>query len=232
NPPTLTAETHFRVNSLGLQALLDALKEQPQTRVVSIGSAAVYGSGRRLTESSPLEPSNIYGASKAAGTIVGCAYAKVYGIGFVELRLFSAFGPWERARRLIPYSILCALAGTAIRLSDGAQQRDFLYVDDVVDALISAARTSLPPGTVLNVCSGVGRPVEEIVDTVLEVMGKSVPILKGERTTRSDEIWEMSGDSSAAEAVLGWTPKTDFREGLRKTAEWFESNRDIVEDLA
>ncbi len=232
NPPTLPAREHLYVNAIGTQILLEALRQYPDVPVVYLGSAAVYGDGSDLKEDSPLEPTTIYGASKAAATMIGRTYARIYGIRFVELRLFSAFGPWERTQRLIPYTILSALAGTEIQISNGAQERDFLYVGDVVDALILSASKSLEPGEVLNVCSGVGRPVQEIVDTILRVMGSAVPVRSGARPTRKDEIWKISGDASAAARRLGWRPRTPFREGLESTVAWFKENPGFAERLA
>ena len=104
---------------MGTLHLLEALKGRPGVRFVFAGSAAAYAGGSQLVEEAPMAPSTIFGASKAACTILGRTYASLYNVEFVELRLFSAFGPWERPGRLVPYVILQALAGIFLRWRTG-----------------------------------------------------------------------------------------------------------------
>jgi nucleoside-diphosphate-sugar epimerase len=231
NPPTLTAQDHFDSNVTGTLNLLEALKDRPGVRFVFTGSAAAYAGGKLMTEDTPLAPTTVFGASKAAGTIVGQTYARLYGVEFVELRLFQTYGPWDRASRLVPYVILRALSGKPVEIGNGAQQRDFVYVGDIVEALLEAAVRPLPPGLVLNIASGTGCPISAVAETILEAMGNPVPLRIGARETRPDEIWTISGDASAAERHLGWRPRTSLEDGLRKSIAWFTENRDVAKRL-
>lgn len=232
NPPTLSAETHLRANALGTLALLEALKETPETRLVHTGSAAVTAGGARLREDAPIAPTTVFGAAKAAAAILGATYARVYGLGVVELRVFTPFGPWERPGRLIPYTILKALAGEPVDIGDGDIRRDYVYVDDAVEALLLAATRPVEPGSVINLASGVGRTVREVAERILAAMGDPVPLRVGARPTRPDEIREISGDTATAGRVLGWRARTGLDEGLGKAIAWFTDNRDVALRLA
>lgn len=231
NPPTLSNETHFMVNIMGTQALLDGLRDRPDVRFIFAGSASVYAAGDALSETVPLEPRTMFGATKAACSIAGQTYARVYGLGFVELRLFTPFGPWERPGRLIPHTILRALRGEDVDISDGRQERDFIFIDDVVDAALLAAVRPLSNGTVLNIGSGNGRPVSEVASNVLKLMGGPVSLRIGALESREDEIWHTSAEISEAHRHLNWSPRVGFEEGLRRTIEWYRANDVLAEKL-
>ena len=161
NPPTFSPEEHLRVIVLGTLNILEAVRQAPETVVVFTGSAAAYGSGSNLSEDQPLKPATILGACKAAAATLLQTYARMHGTRTVELRLFMPYGPWEHPGRLIPQAIRAALAGKDIPMSLGEQQRDLVYVEDVVDALMLAGTSPLAPGSVFNIASGSGTPIKE-----------------------------------------------------------------------
>jgi len=231
NPPTLSAQDHYRINVLGTVELLEWLKSSPETRLVYSGSAAACGSASMLREDAALKPATIYGAAKAAASVAIQTYARVHGVKSVELRLFTPYGPWERASRLIPDTILAARAGKALTITSGRQRRDFVYMDDVIDAFLLAAARPLDAGTVLNISSGKPLSVLEAVNTVLELMGSRIEVQVGARPTRPDEIWEMSGDNTLAARLLGWHPTTEFPAGARKCIDWYTNHSDLVPRL-
>lgn len=228
NPPTLTIDQHMATNVSGTLNLSEALKDQKGVRLVYAGTCAVYADDIGLTENLPLRPSSIFGVSKACASIIVGAAARQYGLHSVELRLFTPFGPWENVRRLIPDTIMTALADHEMEIGHGGQKRDFVYMDDVIDAFLLAAERPIPPASVYNIASGVGRPIRDVVTRILELMGNPVPLRIGVRPTRADEIWEISADVSAAARDLGWRPRVDFDDGLRKTIDWFRENRSLA----
>jgi len=230
--PAAAPATHVEVNTLGTLHFLEALRAYPQTRFVFTGSVSVYKGGARLREDAPLEPGSIYGASKAAASLLLQTYARLYRVHAVELRLFMPYGPWEHPTRLIPQTILAALEGRDIPMTLGTQQRDLVYMDDVVEALLLGATRSVPPGSVFHIGTGVNTTVRDLVERLLAQMGRPVKALVGAVPMRPDEIMEMSADISAARAHLGWEPRTTLDQGLRKAVAWFTEHRELVAELA
>jgi nucleoside-diphosphate-sugar epimerase len=231
NPPTISAQTHMQVIVVGTLNLLDALVDCQGVRVIYTSSVAEYGGGSELRENSPLLPGTLLGAAKAGASLLMQTYARLYQMETVVLRLFTPYGPWEGSGRLIPYTVLSALDGQDIRISSGKQQRDYVYVADVIEALLLAAERPISAGSALNICSGQGIPIREVVDQTLRLMGNPVKLLAGALPTRPDEIWECSGDNAAARSVLGWEPRTNLQDGLRKSIAWFTENRELARRL-
>ena len=222
-------QKHIEVNCIGTINLLEALREQKPERFVYTGSAAGYGSGNNLKENSPFTPNTIFGAAKAATSTIVRTYAEVYGLPTVELRFFLPYGPWEHPARLIPNIILSALKGKDLSLTSGTQERDPTYIDDIIDALMLAATKNVADGSILNIGSGVGVPVKEIVTETLDLMGNPVKPFFGAVPMRENEIMKMSGNISLARQKLGWRPKHTLRQGLKKTIDWWKSNLDFAE---
>lgn len=225
--PETTAQSHLAVNALGTLNVLESARQHDVRRVVLTGSAAEYGSGARFSEIQTPQPANLYGATKLCGSLLGETYARD-GLSVINLRLFTPYGPWERAQRLIPSVILSALADRPVTIGDGAPERDFVFLEDVTDALIAAA-THDAIGT-FNVASGEGISVRATVEAILELMQSRVPI-ESTGAARQDEILRMSGDTQAIRCVLGWRPQHDFRAGLEKTIAWFSAHTALAPQL-
>ena len=225
--PETTAQDHLAINTLGTLNVLEAARRHDVPRVVLSGSAAEYGSGTRFSEAQTPQPANLYGATKLCGSLLGETYARD-GLSVINLRLFTPYGPWERAQRLIPSVILSALADRPVTIGDGAPERDFVFLEDVADALIAAAAHDAV-GT-FNVASGEGISVRTTAETILELMQSRVPI-ESTGTTRKDEISKMSGDAEAIRRALGWRPRHDFRAGLEKTIAWFSTHAALAPQL-
>ena len=221
NPPTISSQTHLETIVQGTMNLVEALKGRLNVRVVAAGSAAAYGSGSRLREDAPLRPGTVLGAAKAAASLILQMAARLYQLQTRELRLFMPYGPAEHPSRLIPHTIASALEGRQIRMTEGRQQRDVVFLDDVVEAFCLAATKPVAAGSVFNIGSGVGTPVRTLVARIMDLMGHPVTPLIGALPTRSDEIMEMSADISAAKTHLSWEPRTSLDEGLRRTIAWW-----------
>lgn len=231
NPPP-TAAQHLAVNVLGTGNLLEALAaERPGARIVHTGSVAQYGGGNDLAETDPERPATLLGASKSCAATLLHAYGRLHGLHTVEIRLFTPYGPWERPGRLVPHTVLSALRNQPVALSGGDQERDFLYIDDAVDALVRAMAAPVPPQTVLNVCSGTPTTVGDLAARVLRLMGDPVPLRVGAHPRRPDEILRMSGDNRRARAMLGWAPATSLDDGLGRTIDWIKGSLDLMARL-
>ena len=227
NQVNLNSQRHMDVNAIGTLNLLESAKQISGVKVIFTGSIAAYGGGSNLHEDLPMLPSTLLGASKACASILIGTYARLYNLNTVELRLFSPYGPWENPTRFIPHVITSALLGNDISMTSGVQERDYVYIGDVIDALVTSAMVAIPSGSVLNIGSGVGTPIRCMAKQILKIMGNPVNLSLGSVTTRDDEIMEMSADITAAKNTLNWEPKTTLPDGVKKSIDWFRGHPDF-----
>lgn len=233
NPAASTPAEVVQSNVLGTLNVLEACRGLAIRRFVYAGSCAEYGSGRDLSEDRLPAPTNVYGASKAAAGLLVQTYGRTYGLPTVWLRPFMIYGPLERRSRLVIHTILTALSGEDVRMTGGEQERDFVYVEDVVEGFVRAADDTYPAavGETINLSSGEGVPIREVVALILEIMGHPVKAVLGALPYREGEMWQQSGDNTRARRLLGWAPRVGLREGLERTIAWCRQNRDLAERL-
>ena len=218
--PDVFARTHV----IGTSVLLGAARELGVGRFVQVSTDEVYGSIAEgsFTESSPLDPSSPYSATKAAGDLLVSAHARTYGIEAVVCRGSNNYGPRQHPEKLIPLCTLNALAGDPLPVyGDGRQVRNWIFVDDfarAIDVILREGR----PGEVYNA----GGPDEveniEVVRRIVELTGAD-PGLIEHVTDRPghDRRYSLSSEKVRA---LGWEGRTRFDDGLRRTVEWYREN--------
>ncbi len=219
--PTDTLEELLKVNVLGTQRAIELARCLQARRFIYLGSCAEYGAGSFLTEDQPLAPRSLYGISKAAAGQAAQVLGPQAGLEVVWLRAFTPFGSHAPAGSLMADVIHHALEGRDIPLTAGDQRRDFLYVDDLIEALKLAAVHSQAAGRILNVCTGRETSVRDVVDLILRVMGHPVRPLFGALPYRHGEPGSVSGHPGNARQVLGWTAKTSLETGVRQTVEGY-----------
>ena len=180
-------------------------------------SSYLYGHPMALPipESAPLSATNPYALSKLLADETCRFYAKAYGIDVVVLRPFNVYGPGQPNYFLIARIVDQALAGSVVRVKDLAPRRDFVYVADLVKAILAAVETQ-GCGGVYNVGSGMSHSVSEVIRTVESVLGLSLSIESSEER-RPDELMDTVADITRARASLGWVPRIDFESGIRAT---------------
>jgi UDP-glucose 4-epimerase len=208
-------------NARLLASLLDGVAVCEPRRFIHTGSCSEYGAaetGHPITEDHPAKPSSLYGAAKLCASIYGAALAAQYRIPFFNLRLFGVFGPGESPHRVVPYLIAKLRAGQPVDLTPGCQVRDWLYEEDVVDALLAAATSdTLGDGGVFNVCSCRGTSVRELAEQVADAMNKPRALLRfGSRPYRFDEPMWIVGDNRRFTAATSWQPRVSVAEGIRR----------------
>ncbi len=194
--------------------------------LVHAGSALEYGEiGGDLAEDSQPAPATLYGKSKLAGAQAVARYCGEYGIRGVTARLFTVYGPGEHEGRLTPSLMDAARAGQAIRLTDGRQRRDFIYVADVAEGLLRLGLSSASPGEIVNLATGRLTAVRQFIEQAAGVL--NIPderLLFGALPTRPEEMRHSPVAINRLERLTGWTPPTSVLDGIR--AAWaFESLR-------
>jgi nucleoside-diphosphate-sugar epimerase len=225
---TLPDSTYYEAIVSATNNVLDAALGVPRVRVVLAGSAKEYGSakpsGPRLKESDPPRPLTPYAVAKLACTHMARMYHDRDGLRVTTLRLFPVFGPAMPEETLIVRAIRAALAGRDLRMTRGLQQRDLVYIDDVVRAFQAASRARAPYGEVLNICTGRAAPVRDIVRSIYAMTSSPGRPRPGALTYPAHEVSRLCGDPSAARRRLGWSAGVSLEEGLQRTVDWFAAH--------
>jgi nucleoside-diphosphate-sugar epimerase len=198
--------------------LVDALPDRCRA-VVRLGSSTEYAaSPRPLAEDAALHPRGFFGATKAAGSLLLQAAAAERGVRAAVLRAFQVYGPEDHPTRLVPVVLSAARTGATVPLPARVSRRDWVWVGDVVDACVRAAQdATLPPGTVLNIGTGVQTSTEELVAVAERVTGRPIATVPGAHPGRDWDTADWVADPSAARRLLGWEPTIDLAEGLART---------------
>ena len=186
--------------------------------VVQLGSSTEYAQADGpMDEATPLRPRGFFGATKAAGSMLVAATASARGVRATVLRAFQVYGPHDHPHRLVPTVLRAARTGEVLPMTAPGMRRDWIHVDDVVEACVRAALADqLPAGQVLNI--GTGRQVtnEELVATVERVSGRTVPVARGAHPGCPWDTASWVCDPSRAGDLLGWEAKVTLEEGLAR----------------
>jgi UDP-glucose 4-epimerase len=208
----------------GLLSLLNVIAASTRVpKIVFPGSRLEYGRVDALpvSEDAPLRPLSPYGLHKVACELHLQLYARQFGVRFAVARLTNPYGPWAamaaRGYNVVTQMIARSLDGEPISVyGDGTQLRDYLYVDDAIDALI--ALCDAPDGTVVNVGSGTGTSLRKAAETIVRVCGRgSVTTVPWPADAQLVETGDFVADISKLRA-LGWQPQIAFEEGIERTA--------------
>jgi nucleoside-diphosphate-sugar epimerase len=210
--------------------LLVAARAAGVRRVVYAGSSAAYGDAPTLPKHESMLPDPIspYAVAKLAGEHYLRCFTRVFGLETVVLRYFNVFGPYQDPTSHYSgvLAIFCRrmLSGEPITIyGDGEQSRDFTYIENVVNAnlLAAAAPAAKVSGRMMNLATGTRITLNEIFKILRELTGyKDQPVYA---PTRAGDIRDSLADIRLAQELLGYKPTVDFREGLRRTVEWYRA---------
>ena len=215
------------VNAGGTLNLLLAARDCGVKRVVYASSCSVYGDPPELPARDDMlpAPASPYAVSKLSGEHYCRVFNAAFGLETVCLRYFNVYGPRQdphsQYAAAVPAFICALMEEERPRVfGDGEQSRDFVYVDDVVEANLRAARARGAAGAVLNVGSGEKHSVNELLWLLAKLMGRAVE--PEHCDARPGEVRHSQADVSAARRLIGYKPQVSFEEGLRRTVEWYE----------
>lgn len=196
---------------------------------VNTGSSSEYGAkDKPMKEGDILAPITAYGASKAWATLY-CQYlACEQRAPIVTLRPFEVYGPYEPLGRLVPNLIWSFIKHRDPALSSPKNARDFVFVDDLVEAYILAAKRPYA-GTIFNIGSGRQSTIREVFEMIKAIMRSDAKPLWGKEKGRSFDTSRWVADIKLAKRCLAWRPETTLREGLLETINWFQANTHLYE---
>jgi UDP-glucose 4-epimerase len=226
------------VNTRSHVALLEGLRfDNPDAVVVYTSTRQLFGKPRYLPvdEDHPVAPVDVNGITKHAAEQFHLLYAETYGLRATVVRLTNVYGPRQRLRDdfqgFLPIFVRRALLGESIRVfGEGAQQRDCLYVDDVIECLLRAAITPDAVGEVFNVGNDEHLSLRELAEAVVAAAGAgTLEFVPWPADRDAIDIGSYFGDSSKAKRMLGWEPRTSFAEGIEQTIAFYRSRRSWYE---
>jgi nucleoside-diphosphate-sugar epimerase len=221
--------TSNEVNVGGTVKLLEAARHAGVKRMVYAASSSAYGETEVLPKVETMKPMPLspYAVSKLAGEQYLSVFGRLYGLKTCSLRYFNVFGPRQDPKSdyaaVIPKFITTLLAGQSPTIfGDGEQTRDFCFIENVVAANLLAARADVN-GEVVNVACGERVSLNQLVELMNAELGTNHPPRHAE--PRPGDIRHSLADIAAARALLGYAPKYDLRAGLKKTIEYYRSQR-------
>jgi len=224
----------LQTNVIGTQVLLDACNKYGIDRFHQVSTDEVYGDlpldrpDLFFTEETPLHTSSPYSASKAAADLLVQAYHRTYNIPVTISRCSNNYGPYHFPEKLIPLMIANALKGKNLPVyGKGENVRDWLYVEDhcsAIDLIIHKGKV----GEIYNIGGHNEHTNMEVVQTIIRELGKGeITFVKD----RAGHDLRYAIDPAKIRNELGWTPATNFEDGIRKTIQWYLDNRSWWEDI-
>lgn len=208
----------FRDNLASTVELLTAATERGGCRFVLAGSMDEPLPG------DPSPPPSPYAAAKIAASTYARFFHSLYRLPVTIARIFMVYGPDQKdEKKLVPYVTRSLLAGESPRLSSGARSVDWVYVGDVVEALLVLASRDEPSGRTIDVGTGVASSVRQVVELLAEIIGGDAEPRFGAVDERPNET-EPVADVDATAELVGWRAEVPLEEGLRRTVAWYRAN--------
>ena len=221
----------FETDVIGTQIVANAVSRYRNKieKYVHISTSEVYGTAlaEKMDEEHPLNPMSPYAAAKAGADRLVYSYWATYDIPAVIIRPFNNYGPRQHLEKVIPRFISSSILNEKLRVhGDGSAARDFIYVEDNCEAidLVLHAPADKVVGEVFNVGSEQDKPILSIAKDIIEIMrpDDQCTVNVG---NRPGQVMRHTADTSKIKDTLGWKPKTTWKEGLKKTIDWYIENK-------
>lgn len=235
----LDSSPFLQTNIIGVQVLLESLRHYGIERFIQISTDEVYGDVEEKEsscEESPLSLSSPYAASKASADLLCLAYKRTYGVPVLIVRSSNNYGPFQFPEKLIPLMIRNALIGKELPVyGDGLQRRDWLYVEDNIEAILSILERGRV-GAIYNVGTGQEQTNREVVHTLCRLLAEETALNLNDLLGRIKSVPDRPGHdrryalkTERVRSDIGWSPKLPFNLRLKETVRWYLNNQDWIE---
>lgn len=218
------AKNCIEINIKGTLHILEALRQNKPIRFIYTSSEEVYGNGQiPYSEDQIPNPPSPYAISKIAAEQLAKLYGQELGFSIFIFRIGTAYGPEQPDSRLIPQIIIKALKGENIPLNSGTKKRDYIYIDDAIDAMTLPLEKNIEEQIVIiNAGGGKQYSLKYLVDTVLRLTKSKSKVLLGAFPDRVLEADEWFLDNTKAKELLSWEPKTSLEQGLKNMIDYYK----------
>ncbi len=205
------------VNHNGTLNLLLALKDIDYRNFIFTSTSEIYGSNRApFHEEQIPQPASPYSLTKIYAEQLIRNFSSIYNKHFTILRLFNFFGKNMPSEFFIPQMINALQNNCTFEMTEGEQKRDFLYIDDVVQAMLLSAINEIGQNEIYNVCSGNAVSLKQLVSEINAKLNSNCEIKFGALPYRENEVWNMVGDNTKIQEVLGFELKYDLKNAIAK----------------
>lgn len=226
----LSPISNVRTNVEGTLNVMEASRNFGVKKIVHTSTSETYGTAiyTPIDEKHPLQGQSPYSASKIGGDKIAESYHLSYNLPVATIRPFNVYGPRQSARAIIPAIISQALTRDVVRLGDLAPIRDFTFVKDTVRGFIQIAESDKTAGETINIGSGQGITIANLVKKILTLMNCDKQILQENERFRPDksEVYTLLCNNSKALDLIGWKPDYSFDRGLQETIAFVSDNID------
>ena len=220
----------IQTNILGTWNLLKAASTIKYELFINTGSSSEYGFKKLpMKETDLLEPASYYAATKCSQTLLCFHIAREEKKPIVTIRPFSVFGPYEEPTRFIPTLMKSLYYKESIKLVSPEIVRDYIYIDDLINAYLLIGRLKEFPGEVFNIGTGIQSSIKEVVETAVRITGKTTDFQWGALNRRMWDTANWRADIDKAKKILGWFPTIDLQKGLSLMWGWFKDHHSIYD---
>ena len=225
-------EEYVNTNIKGTLNVLQASLDENVAKVIHTSSSEVYGTAiyTPIDEKHPLQAQSPYSATKIGADKIAESYYLSFNLPIAILRPFNTYGPRQSARAVIPTIISqVLLSDSKIKLGSLAPIRDFSFIRDTVDGFIRMAEIEESIGKTINIGSGKGIAIGELVERIGKIIGKKIEVeINAERIRpQKSEVFELICDNKLAKKILNWEPRYSLDKGLSETVSWIKSNINV-----
>lgn len=217
--------TAAETNIIGTMNIVKAAAAIGCEKLLNTGTSMQYGNKQgAIKEQDVYEPTNIYGSTKGAATIIAHQLARANDLRIATIIPFGVFGEKEGSHKFFPHVILSALAEDEIQLSPCEQFRDYCYIENIIDGFVMAAACNEIKNEIFNIGSGSVYQLKHYVGLIIEELGVDRKLNYGAVEYRKNDLWSPQPDLEKIRAKLGWQPRVSLEEGIGRTVKWFKDN--------
>ena len=226
SPDIAEVSLSLNVNLIGTLNLYQALlKVTTVQSVVSLGTTDEYGiNNSSFTESSFENPISPYGFSKLCGTQLAKFFNRNFNLPVVVLRPTIAYGPLQANDMFIPSLINTLIANKDFKMTEGNQLRDFIYISDLVEAMLLISENQNCSGKIFNIGSGMSQKLKDVASTIASGFNKEYLLKLGSIPYRQNEVMKYMTSIDKVKNTFGWKPKIDFKKGIELTIKHYRDN--------
>lgn len=208
------ANVMYKTNVFMVQEILEWVRRNPSTRMIQIGSSSEYGPVPRPShENDPINPQNVYEATKGAATLMCQGYARHYNLDVCVARIYSGYGPYERPHRLFPRLYRAFFENEPMKLYDGVH--DFIYINDFVRGIGLLVDSKWPRGEIVNFGSGLQYRNREVLTAWEQVTGRTAPIEYVDQFSKPHDTNFWCCDTSYARAQYKFQTEYSLDQGIK-----------------